>query len=69
LTQRTALAVYREDLSYRPHKMEEVAKARYFQVTTSRSSSAAPRLRRYVKQLNAAREKANVSDVHAVIRS
>jgi len=67
-TQRTALAVYREDLSYRPHKMEEVAKARYFQITTLRVKvGRTPDYVAYVKQLNAAREKAQISDVHTAV--
>jgi hypothetical protein len=67
-TQRTALAVYREDLSYRPHKMEEVAKARYFQVTTLRVKvGRTPDYVAYVQQLNAAREKAKIADVHTAV--
>jgi hypothetical protein len=67
-TQRSAIATYREDLSYRPHKMEDVAKARYFQVTTYRVKvGRTPDYVAYVKQLNAAREKAQVADVHTAV--
>jgi hypothetical protein len=67
-TQKTALAVYRPDLSYRPHRMDEVAKARYFSVNTSRIKMGhVPDYVDWVKALNAAREKANADWVHTAV--
>lgn len=66
-TQKTMLAVYRPDLSYRPHGMEGVAKSRYFSVSTSRiNSGRTTDYEEWVKQLNRAREKANLDEHTAV---
>jgi hypothetical protein len=59
-SQRTMLARYRADLSFRPAAMEEVAQSRYFSVTTVRVKyNRVPDYVEYVKAVNAAREKAN----------
>jgi hypothetical protein len=62
-SQKTAIAVYREDLSYRPLKMNDVAKARYFNVTTVRvKQGQSPDYVEYSRQFNAARAKANLDE-------
>jgi hypothetical protein len=59
-SQRTMLARYRADLSFRPASMEEVAQSRYFSITTVRVKyNRVPDYVEYVKAVNAAREKAN----------
>jgi hypothetical protein len=59
-SQRTMLARYRADLSFRPAAMEEVAQSRYFSVTTVRVKyNRVPDYVEYVKAVNVAREKAN----------
>lgn len=66
-TQRTTLARYRADLSYRPKPREDTARARYFSITTVRlKAGRGPDYIEYVKQGNAAREKANIDDHVAV---
>jgi hypothetical protein len=67
-SQKTMLAVFRPDLSFRPHKMDGVAQSRYFGVSKSvvrmgRSADAEA----WVKELNAAREKANTEGVHTAV--
>jgi hypothetical protein len=67
-TQKTSLAVFRSDLSFRPPKMDDVAKARYVIVNTSRINMGyMPDFVDYVKALNAAREKANADWVHTAV--
>ena len=67
-SQKTALAVYRSDLSFRPVRMDDVAKARYFGVTTTRLYiGQTPDYETYTKALNAAREKANADWVHTAV--
>ncbi len=68
--QRSVITVYRPDLSYRPVKMDGVAKARYFTVATSRlKPGRGADYTDYVKQLNRAREKANIDDHIAVFQA
>lgn len=65
--QRTAIYRLRADLSYKPRTMEEVARARYVTVTAVRTKMG--RIADYadwVKELNAAREKAG-ADVHSTV--
>jgi hypothetical protein len=67
-SQKTALAVYRSDLSFRPVRMDEVAKARYFGVTTTRLNiGQTPDYEAFTKALNAARDKANAEWVHTAV--
>lgn len=67
-SQKTMLAVYRPDLSYRPHRMDAVAKSRYFGVGTNRiNMGRLPDYEAWVKQLNAAREKVNADWVHTAV--
>lgn len=67
---RTVIAVYRPDLSYRPVKMDGVAKARYFTMNTSRlKPGRGADFGEYVKQLNRAREKGQVDDHIAVFQA
>jgi hypothetical protein len=67
-TQKTALAVYRPDLSFRPSRMDTIAKARYFGVSTSRISMGRSRdYEAWLKELNAAREKANAEGIHTAV--
>lgn len=66
-TQKTAYAIYREDLSYRPLKVGEVAKSRYFNVVTVRvKPGQMTDYADYTKQYNTAREKAN-TDAHTAV--
>jgi hypothetical protein len=67
-SQKTMLAVYRPDLSYRPHRMDAVAKSRYFGVGTSRINMGhSPDYEAWIKELNAAREKVNADWVHTAV--
>ena len=66
-TQKTMLAVYRPDLSYRPLSGETVAKSRYFTVITSRiKPGRVADYEEWAKQFNRAREKANLDEHSAV---
>ena len=66
-SQRTMIAVFRPDMSYRPMSAAAVGKSRYFGVTTSRIKVGhGPDYEGYVKQLNRAREKASVDASTAV---
>lgn len=66
-SQRTTLARYRADLSYRPKSREDTARARYFSITTIRlKAGRGPDYVEYIKQGNAARDKANIDDHVAV---
>ena len=68
-SQSTVIATYRADLSYRPLRMDSVAKSRYFTINTSRlRPGRTADYTDYVKQLNRAREKANVDDHIAVFQ-
>jgi hypothetical protein len=67
-TQKTALAIFRSDLSFRPIGMDQVAKARYFGVTTTRLNiGQTPDYEAYTKALNAGRDKANADWVHTAV--
>jgi hypothetical protein len=67
-SQKTALAIFRPDLSFRPVRMDEVAKARYFSVNTTRLNlGQMPAYEAYTKALNAAREKINADWVHTTV--
>jgi hypothetical protein len=67
-SQKTALAVFRSDLSFRPVRMDEVAKARYFSVNTTRLNlGQMPAYEAYTKALNAARDKINADWVHTAV--
>jgi hypothetical protein len=62
-TQKTLIAVYRPDLSYRPLGTDAVGKSRYFSVTTNRLKPGRyADYEEYAKQLNRAREKANLNE-------
>lgn len=66
-SQRSAIYRLRADLSYRPRRMEDVAKARYFSVTTTRvKPGRGPDYVDYLKTLNEARTKAE-ADIHTTI--
>jgi hypothetical protein len=66
-SQRTTLARYRADLSYRPKSAEDTARSRYFSITTVRlKPGRGPDYVEYIKQGNAARAKANIDDHTAV---
>src|SRR6185295_16982073 len=58
-SQKTSLAVYRADLSYRPIHMDAVAKSRYVSINTTHIKIGhTPDYEAYAKELNGAREKA-----------
>ncbi len=66
-SQTVMVAVRRTDLSYRPLMVDGVAKARYLNLTTTRVNiGRGPAYADYVKQTNAAREKANL-DEHTTV--
>jgi hypothetical protein len=66
-SQRTMIAVFRPDLSYRPLSPSAVGKSRYFGVATTRIKlGRTPDYEGYLKQLNRAREKANIDASTAV---
>ena len=68
VSQKAMIATYRPDLSYQPLTMDGVAKARYFNMTTTiLNPGKTTQYAEYMKQLNAAREKAQVSDVHTAV--
>jgi hypothetical protein len=67
-TQKTSLAVYRPDLSFRPKNMEDVARSRYFGVGVSRiHTGRSSDYETWLKELNAAREKANAEGIHTAV--
>ena len=67
-SQKTSLAVYRADLSFRPLHVDAVAKSRYFGVNTTHIKIGhTPDYEAYTKQLNAAREKANADWIHTAV--
>jgi hypothetical protein len=64
---KTGLYRFRPDLSYRPGGMEEVARARYMTIRTTRVRTGhTPEYVEYVKRFVAAREKAGV-DAHTAV--
>jgi hypothetical protein len=68
-SQRTMIAVFRPDLSYRPLSAAAVGKSRYCGVTTSQIKVGhTPDYESYVKQLNRAREKANIQESTSVFQ-
>ena len=68
VSQKTMIATYRADLSYQPRTMDTVAKARYFNMTTTTlNPGKAAEFTEYMKQLNTARQKAQVEGVHTAV--
>lgn len=66
-SQRTMIAVFRPDLSYRPQTASAFSKSRYFGVGTLRIKlGRVPDYEAYVKQLNQAREKGNIDESTAI---
>lgn len=66
-SQRTMIAVLRSDLSYRPLSVSAVGKSRYFGVATTRiKPGRISDYEGYIKQLNRARDKANLAESTAV---
>jgi len=66
-SQRTMIAVFRPDLSYRPQTASAFSKSRYFSVGTSHVKlGRVTDYESYVKQLNRAREKGNIDQSTAV---
>ncbi len=66
-SQTAMIAVRRTDLSYRPAMADAVGKARFLNLTTTRANiGRAAAYADYVKQTNAAREKANL-DEHSTV--
>lgn len=66
-SQRTMIARLRSDLSYRPLSVSAVGKSRYFGVATTRIKlGRIPDYEGYIKQLNRARDKANIAESTAV---
>jgi hypothetical protein len=69
-SQRTAIYRYRPDLSYRPGRMEDVARARYMTMATTRiKPGRGIDYVAYLKGQIAAREKANIDTHTAVYQS
>lgn len=68
VSQRTMIATYRPDLSYKPLAMDSVAKARYFNMTTTiLNPGKGAQYAEYMKQINTAREKAQVEGIHTAV--
>ena len=68
VSQKTMIATYRADLSFQPLGMEGAAKARYFNMTTTvLNPGKGAQYTEYMKQLNTARQKAQVSDIHTAV--
>jgi hypothetical protein len=68
-SQRTMIAVFRSDLSYRPMSPAAVGKARYVSMTTTRTKPGrGTEYEGYVKQTNRAREKANLDEHTSVFQ-
>lgn len=66
-SQKTSIAVLRDDMSYRPMNMDAVARARYFNASWTRvKPGRGPAYVEFVKQFNAARAKANLDEHSAV---
>lgn len=67
-SQKTMIATFRPDLSYQPLTMDAVAKARYFTMSTMAvNPGRGGDYSEYMKQLNRAREKAQVADIHTAV--
>jgi len=68
-SQRTMIAVFRPDLSFRPLSAAAVGKSRYVSMTTIRTKMGhGAEYQDYVKQTNRAREKANVAESTSVFQ-
>jgi hypothetical protein len=68
-SQRTMIAVFRPDLSYRPVSAAAVGKSRYASMTTIRTKLGhAVDYEGYAKQTNGAREKANIDEHTSVFQ-
>jgi len=68
-SQRTMIAVFRPDLSYRPLAASALGKARYLSMTTIRTKLGHGQdFETYTKQTNRAREKANLAESTAVFQ-
>lgn len=68
VSQKTSIAVFRPDLSFRPKNIEDVAKSRYFGVGVSRvNTGRSSDYEAWLKELNAAREKANAEGIHTAV--
>lgn len=69
-SQRSALYVYRADLSYRAQTMEEFARSRFVGVTVTRvKPGRGADYVAWLKELNAARERAGIADVQSAVYS
>lgn len=67
-SQKTMIATFRPDLSFQPLAMDGVAKARYFNMTTTTlNPGKGTDYTEYMKQLNRAREKAQVEGIHTAV--
>ena len=67
-TQKTSIAVFRPDLSFRPKRVDDVARSRYFGVGATRlNPGRTSDYEAWVKELNAAREKANVEGINTAV--
>ena len=67
-SQKTSIAVFRPDLSFRPKGIEDVAKSRYFGVSATRLNvGRSSDYEAWTKELNAAREKANAEGIHTAV--
>lgn len=67
-SQKTSIAVFRPDLSFRPKTIEDVAKSRYFEVRATRlNPGRSSDYEAWVKELNAAREKANAEGINTAV--
>ena len=68
VSQKAMIATFRPDLSYQPLAMDAVARARYFNMTTTvLNPGKGTDYTEYMKQLNRAREKAQVADIHTAV--
>jgi hypothetical protein len=68
VSQKSMIATFRPDLSYQPLAMDSVAKARYFNMTTTvLNPGKGTQYTEYMKQLNTARQKAQVADIHTAV--
>jgi hypothetical protein len=67
-SQKTGIAVLRKDLSYQPKGMDAVAQSRYMSISrTSVKPGRIPDYVDWVKELNAARDKAKADWVHTAV--
>ena len=67
-SQKTSIAVFRPDLSFRPKRVDDVARSRYFGVGVSRIQPGhSSDYEAWVKELNAAREKANAEGINTAV--